>query len=331
MLELIILVIVVIVGSGICSGTEAALLIISDIKVNKLSEDGNKSAKLLLNIKNNMSKSITAIVILNNIANIVGSMAIAKVAGDVLESNMIGLFSGGLTFLIIILAEIIPKNIGDTHNEKISLLMARPLTLIISFLSPLIFIINFITKYFTSDTTLTTDESEIKYLTSVGNSNGVIEEDEADMIEQVFKMNDLTAYDIMTPRVNMDYVINTQSIVEQIEHISNSEHSRIILIGLHLDDIKGVIHKAEALTAYINRTEIPIHNINSLDEMDKADDMLRYFQESKRHIAIVKDPFGGVSGVVTLEDVIEIITGEIMDETDTIEDMRTIGVSDEPL
>lgn len=334
MITLIVSILVVLIGSALCSGSEASLFSISMVKVRQLAEGDSKAAKALLNIKEKMDAPIASIVILNNIANIVGSITIGGLAAQEFGGEYMGYFSACLTFMVILCSEIIPKTVGEMYAEKISLIIARPIILITRMLYPIIWLLNIITLPLTKHARkFTTDESEITFLTKMGKEIGVIEKNEADMIQQVFKMNDKTAYDIMTPRVKMSCVDISKRNDKDFDYesfltdITQSEHTRIIAIDGRYDNVMGVIFKTDAMRSWIegdSDIDDLIQPIHEFQKTTKADKMLCYFQESRKHIALVKDEFGGVSGVVTLEDVIEIITGEIMDETDRTEDLRKV-------
>ena len=328
MLTLVIAVLIVLITSALCSGTEAALFSVPMIKVRQLAESGNPSSLILLKIRENMNRPIAAIVILNNVANIVGSITVGGIAAEVLGTNWLGLFSGVLTFLVIIFSEIIPKTIGEQHSEKISHLVARPIYIIALFLTPLLWIIEKATAPFSNgDSGLTTNESELKLLARIGHTEGVIEEDESEMIQNIFKLNDVTAADLMTPRVTMTYIKRADTLHESKDFIIDSPHSRIIVVDQAPDQVCGVAFKDELLIAmvqgkYHQSVHEFTHDVTFVPSTAKADKLLIDFQNNHQHIAVAVDEFSGVAGVVTLEDVVEILTGEIVDETDQVENLR---------
>lgn len=335
MLTLVIAIIALLITSGLTSLVEASLFSISLSKVKQLSESKSKSSLVLLGIKENMESSIATLVFINNAANIFGSIVVGNIAGTLLNNFWLGIFSAALTLVIIIVSEIVPKTIGEIYCDTVAPIVARPLKLLTTVMFPIVFVINKITSPITKNRKdLTTSEEELVFLAEVGETQGVIEKDEANIIKRVFTMKDKTARDIMTPRVNMSYLYGSDKIEDVLDEIKSSEHSRIIVIGETPDDVLGVAMKSDMLIAYNEchgvKCENPPHvsdvmsDIHSFAETDCADEMLEYFKKSKKHIALVMDEFNGVSGVVTLEDVVEIIFGEIMDETDKTEDLRTI-------
>ncbi len=180
MLELIIVVLIVLVGSGFCSATETSLLSVSLIKVQQLAQSKKPAAIALLAIRKKINRPIATIVILNNIFNIVGSILIGSLATSVLGDAMLGIFSAVLTFLIIIFAEIIPKTLGERYAENIALSVALPIRGLTFLFIPIIIALEKVTAPFTrGKRPLTTNEAEILFLTRLGYQEGAIEDDEA--------------------------------------------------------------------------------------------------------------------------------------------------------
>lgn len=324
MVELLIAAAIVVVGSALCSGSEAALFSIPLVKVQQLAEAHRPGAHILLQIRSNMSRPIATIVILNNIFNIVGSIVVGGMASEVLGDRMIGVFSALLTMAVIIGAEIIPKTIGERYAEAISLIIAAPIRGLTAVLFPVVWVIERIVSPFTKGKIRpVTNEAEIKLLANIGQREGTIEMDEAALIQRVFRLNDLNAGMVMTPRVSVTYVHGDIPLSTAKDCIVASPHSRILVIGESIDDVLGIVLKHEALVAFIEgRGEQPITDITrevvSVPKVTKADKLLTMFQDKREHLAVVLDEFGGVAGVVTLEDVLEVLTGEIVDETDLV-------------
>ena len=331
MLALVIAVVIVILGSALCSGSETALLSVPLIKVRQLAQSKKPSALALLGIRNKINRPIATIVILNNIFNIVGSIVIGKLAVDALGDAWLGVFSGVLTFLIIILGEIIPKTLSERYAENISLFIAIPIKFLTIVFIPLVWIVERVTAPITKGKPIpTTNEAEIKFLTNIGYQEGVIEDDEAEMIQHVFQLNDLTASDLMTPRIIVTYLKGNLTLTECKKEIISSQHTRILVIENSIDNVVGLVLKDELLTAMIEgNKEQTISNlvrqVRFVPETIRADKLLKVFQETREHLAVVLDEYGGVAGVVTLEDVLEVLTGEIVDETDRNVDLQEIA------
>lgn len=331
MLQVIIVVLVVLVGSALCACAETALFSVSRIKVKQMAQSKNPSAIALYTIRQKMNRPIATIVILNNSFNILGSIIIGSLAAEVLGDAWLGLFSGVLTFLIIVFGEIVPKTIGERYAEPIALFFAIPITFLTLIFTPLVWLMEHITMPFTQGKKLpTTNEAEIRFLATLGYKEGVIEDDEAEMIQRVFQLNDLTAADVMTPRTIITHIPSHLSIKACQETITNSQHSRILVIGNSVDHVLGIALKTELLTALIEEqgdqeVEVLTRPVHFVPETIRADKLLKNFQDQREHLMVVLDEYGGVAGVVTLEDVVEVLTGEIVDETDRIIDLQEIA------
>ncbi|MBD3305938.1 DUF21 domain-containing protein [candidate division KSB3 bacterium] len=329
MIHLIIAVLFVLIASGLCSGTEAALFSVSIFKVRRLAHTNPSPAVLaLLAIREKMNRPITTIVILNNIANIGGSIFVGNIAAHVFGDQWLGLFSGVLTFLVIMLSEILPKTLGESYAETIALRMARPVQTLTRLLTPVVWVVERLTAPFIKDgKRYTTDEAEIKLLARIGQKEGMIEADESVMIQRIFDLNDYTAADLMTPRVTMTYLKADSTLREAQATITASQHSRLVVVEDTPDDVIGMALKDELLTAIVSgHAESPVkeflHTVHFVPETKRADALLPVFQKTQQHLAVVVDEYGGVSGVATLEDVLEVLTGEIVDETDRIVDLQ---------
>jgi CBS domain containing-hemolysin-like protein len=328
MLTLVIAIGIVLLSSAICSGSEAALFSVRLVKVRRLAQSKRPEALALLSIRERMNRPIATIVILNNIANIVGTIVVGFIAREILGSQWLGLVSGILTFLVILFSEIIPKTLGDRYSDQIALVIARPVAGLTRILTPLIWCIEKITNPLTAGgNSFTTDEAEIQLLAKMGQEAGTIEDDEFEMIRKIFNLNDMMAADLMTPRVVMTYLKGDLTLAEAKADILTSPHSRIIIIGETLDQVIGVALKTELLAGIIQgKLDQSISNfaytVQFVLGRKRADQLLSIFQQTRQHLAVVVDEYGGVSGVVTLEDVLEVLTGQLVDETDTIDDLQ---------
>jgi len=319
MSTLILAVIVVLVASAICSGSEAALFSVPMIKVRQLAEDDKPAALALLRIREHMSRPIATTVTLHDAA---------QIPGQVLGTAWLGVFSGTLTFMVILFSEIIPKTVGEQYCQPISLFVSRPLLLITFMLTPVVWIIEKVTAPLTrGDNNFITDESEIMLMAQIGQDEGMIEEDESEMIQNIFKLNDIAATELMTPRVAMTHVKRDMTLMNYKDEIICSPHSRIIVVDETPDQVCGVVFKDELLIAMIDGKydsviEAFMHEVTFVPDSAKADQLLLNFKKNHQHIVVAVDEYAGVSGVVTLEDVLEVLTGEIVDETDLVTNLR---------
>ena len=331
MLKLAIAVLIMLLGSAICSGTETALLSVPILKARQLAQSRKPRAMALWAIRQKINRPIATIVILNNLFNIVGSIVIGSIAAEEFGDTLLGIFSGILTFLVIVFAEILPKTLAEQYAQPIALMVAIPMKGLTWIMTPFVWSLEHITAPFVRGTLHpTTNETEIKLLASIGYQEGIIEEDEAEMIRRVFRLNDITAADIMTPRVQLTYLSGDETIASLSSEILHSQHSRILVIEGDIDHVQGIVLKYELLSALIEGDSTqPVSQlmrpVRFISETERADQLLQQFQSIREHLAVVVDEYGGVSGVVTLEDVLEELTGEIVDETDRNVDLQAIA------
>ena len=324
---LVIMVLVVLVGSALCSGTEAALLSVSGVRVQQLAESGGRSATALLHIKQHIGRPISALVVLNNIFNIVGSIAVGTAATVAFGQGWVGVVSGVLTFLIILFGEILPKTLGERYAERVALISARPVRAVTLVLTPLVVVLEVLMRPLTrGDRAPTTNEAEIRLLAGIGRSEGIIEAHEEELLHRVFDLNDRTAVDLMTPRTMVTWLDAGRRLSEARADVIASAHSRIIVADGSLDHVVGVVFKHDLLAALLTGPSGTIGDharpVEAVPWLVPANDLLQAFRRRREHLVMVFDEYGGTIGVVTLEDVLEVLTGEIVDETDRQPDLR---------
>jgi CBS domain containing-hemolysin-like protein len=328
MITLLLAVLVVLVGSGLCSGSETALLSVPMVRARQLASEGGRAAKALLAIKQQIARPISAIVVLNNVFNIVGSIAVGMLAAAEFGEAWVGVVSGVLTFLVILFSEIMPKTLAERYAEQVAVAVALPVRAITTLLTPLVVVFEILMRPLTrGERGPSISEAEIRILARIGRAEGVIEEDEVEMIQRVFRLNDLTARELMTPRTAVTWLDGTRSIAEVRDEILASEHTRIVVADGDLDHAYAVALKHELLGALLDDPDATVgqhtRDVSAVPWMKRADQLLDFFRTQREHLAIVIDEYGGTIGVVTLEDVIEVLTGPIMDETDRRVDLRT--------
>ena len=326
-ITLILLVLALVLASGLTSMSEAALFSVPISKV-YLARDANRSGGgRLAAIKENMQRPISALVILNNLINILGSVMVGYKAADVLGDYWKGYFAGSLTFLIIVFSEIIPKTIGERYNLGISLIAAIPLTLISWILWPAILVIEQIARPFSGKSSkAVTSEDEIRMMANMGKNAGLISGDESRLISNAFRLNDVTAREIMSHRLDLASLENDTPLEEINPSELDMTHSRFVVTRAgDLDDIAGIIYLRDLLLALAgDRTGLKVGDLKKpahmVHDSTPAHQLLHQFQVKRQHLFVVLDEYGGTSGVVSLEDVLEELVGEIIDETDPDEE-----------
>ncbi len=322
MLTLILLFIGVIVSSGLCSMSEAAILSLSPVRARIMVEQKHGNARDVLYLKNNITYVISAVVIVNNAINIVGSIFVGNMVAMRFGNQWLGLASTVLTFTIIILSEIIPKTIGERHKIPISLAIAKPLRWLVWIFRPVVTILIKITRPFVAGHHIPkVTEEEIKMMLKLGRDAGTVEMDEEVLCNRVFKLNDLRAFQMMRP-IDQIYALPAgRSLGELKEKIISSRYSRIAVYEKDPFDFVGMVQQRVLLR------EIAKDNYSAtvrdfmtdpifVNWFTKADELLEKFQARHQHLFIVQDTNGRDVGVVTMEDVLEELFGEIYDEKD---------------
>jgi len=324
-----------IVLSAFFSGVETAFVSISDIRLNHLCEKENKKSILRVKrLKENSERLIITILIGNNLVNIAASSFATKVAIDIFESRGIGIAIGLMTLTILIFGEIIPKNIAMAKNEMIAVLAAPIIQFLQIILFPAIFCLEkmtiFMAKPMNTDMTepLIT-EAEIKSVVNLGEEVGEIETDERIMIHNIFRFSELQANEIMTDRTQIFSLDSDAYLNDVSEEIVSQGFSRIPVYEDQTDNIKGILYSKDILQHMLSKVEDrPLKDLIRpamiIPETMLIDNLLREFKKEKVHIAMVVDEHGGISGLITIEDVLEEIVGDIYDETDKDEELIRI-------
>ncbi|HEX9779415.1 MAG TPA: hemolysin family protein [Geopsychrobacteraceae bacterium] len=330
---LIAYVLLALVFSFLCSVAEAVLLSITPSYIEGQKRTHPKRAALLKRLKQeNVDRSLAAILTLNTIAHTVGAIGAGAKATVVFGSAWFGLFSAVMTLLILFLSEIVPKTIGAVYWSKLTGATAFYVNGLIVVLYPIVWISERLTQFIAHGKTIHIfSRDELIAMTSVGVETGQIRSKESRMIRNLLRFESLKAADIMTPRTVIFALAEEMKISDALNQIARAPFSRLPLYGTDLDNITGFVLKDDVLIfaaqkrgdeqlKALKRTIIAVPRSVSLTTL------LERFLKDRQHIAIVVDEYGGADGLVTLEDLIETLMGmEIMDETDDVEDMRSLA------
>lgn len=322
----LLIIFILLVISYIFSASEIAFIGANEIKLRKKANENNKRAKIILKFKEKPEDFISTIIIGNNFVNILA----ASIANTIFLKNVrfgsTVLSSIVMTIVIVIFAELLPKTIS-TYNPEAFILKVQPFLLSISYiLKPFSVIVNFIIseilKIFGKDLkrNKSLDEEELKIFLSMSRENGTIEEEEKELIESIIEFQDKPVYEVMIPRVDVVILPIDTKIEEIIETINKTGHSRIPIYEGNIDNIIGVLHAKDLLKVTFSKKDINIkdllHPTIFVPDTKKTSELFKEMQKKKIHMAIVVDEFGGFEGIVTMEDLLEEIVGEIQDEYD---------------
>jgi CBS domain containing-hemolysin-like protein len=325
-MNLIIQAAIIITITGFFGMLEAALFTVPISRARVLASQKKSGAEALLTLKRSMARPIFLLVVFVNISTVLGSIILGKNAGETAGVS-VGLVSALMTIGIIIFGELLPKSFGDKHAETIARFFAPFLIFITKLFTPIVWLYEKGIIFLLGSHTTPVSEDDLRVLSETSHTEGGIEADEKEIILNTFRMNDTHARDIMTPRVNIEALPEQITLQEALVIIGDKPFSRMPVYSKNIDDIVGVVTSKDILRAlahgeHANHVSQYIRPHTTVSETMRADHLLGMFQKQKMHCAIVVDDFGGTAGFITLEDVLEVLVGEIMDETDEIEDLR---------
>ncbi len=318
--------IVLVALSGFFSGSEIALFSLSDIKVRKLVRQRRRGARILRKLKDEPHKLLVTILIGNNLVNIAAAALATLIFTEIFGSQGLGIATGIMTFLILVFGEITPKSFCHQNAEKVSLVIAGPLYVLTKILYPIVVFIEYLSLgmlrvFGTRKRKPKITEEEIHTALSMGTELGVIEKDEEEMIRNVFEFGDTVVSEIMVPRKKIAAIRSDMRLSDVLMKFLESRYSRIPVYKNSFDNMIGVIHIKDILK-HLKRKQfdMEIEKIVSPVMFAREDRNLNLlmddFRETGTHLAIVTDKKGDVKGLVTLEDLLEEIVGEIYDESD---------------
>ncbi len=316
--------------SAFFSSAETALTTVNRVRIRLLTEEGDKRAITLTKVIDDSGKMLSAILIGNNIVNLSASSIATSVAIRLWGSVGAGIATGILTFLILIFGEISPKTLATLYSEKLSLAYAGSIYSMMRILTPVIFIINKLSmlflKIFRIDAKSRMDmmtENELRTIVDVSHEDGVIESEERKMIYNVFDFGDAYAKDIMIPRIDMTFAEVNFTYHQLLSVFREEMYTRLPIYEETTDNVIGIVNVKDLLL-YDNPDDFHLRNILReayyTYEYKKTSELLIEMREKSINLAIVLDEYGATAGLITLEDLLEEIVGEIRDEYDEEEE-----------
>lgn len=327
--------------SGFFSSSETALTTVNVIQLQLLDDEGSKKAKRVLWVLEHKTEMLSAILIGNNIVNISASALMTTLTIKLLGNAYIGVMTGLLTALVLIFGEIVPKSLATTYSLKLSMAYGGVIYLLMKILNPIIFIVEkiriLICRIFRIDAQAkgsTMTEDELKSLVDVGLEEGAIENDEFEMITNVFSLDDSLAKDIMVPRIDMVYVNLDASYDELMEIYEQDKYTRYPIYNDNRDTVIGTINIKDLINlSEENKSDFHVGKYmrepHFTFEHKEVGTLLMEMKKDALSIVIVLDEYGATAGLITLEDILEEIVGEIRDEYDKDENDSIVSLQSE--
>ena len=330
--------VVLLMLSAFFSSAETALVTVNKIRMRKMSEDGDKRAATVLKVTDNSGKMLSAILIGNNIVNLSASSIATTLAIDVLGNKGAGIATGILTLLILVFGEISPKTIATINADKIALAYAKWIWWIMKILTPVISFVNAIAMGFlkilridpnANKDTLT--EDELRTIVDVSHESGVIESEEKEMINKLFDFGDAEAKEVMVPRIDMTFASVNDSYDEIMEIFHEEKYTRLPVYEDTTDNVVGVLNMKDLLL-YQDKDKFSVQDVLRKPyftyEHKNTAELFWDMRASSISMAIVLDEYGATAGLITLEDLLEEIVGEIRDEYDADEEDAIVWLGD---
>lgn len=334
----LIAIIILLCLSAFFSSSETALTTVNQIRMRTLADNGDKRAARVLHVTGNPGKMLSAILIGNNIVNLSASSISTSLAIHLLGNTGAGIATGILTFLILIFGEVTPKTMATIKADSMSLTVAAPIGFLMKILTPVIFIINklslglmFLLHVNIKDAQKKMTEEELRTIVDVSQENGVIEHEERDMIHNLFDFGDAEAKEIMVPRIDMTFVQADATYQEVLDIFRQDMFTRLPVYEDSTDNVIGIINMKD----FLLQNDTPEFSVRNLlrepyftYEHKNTADLFLEMRKSSISLAIVLDEYGVTAGLITLEDLLEEIVGEIRDEYDADEEDDITRISD---
>lgn len=318
--------------SFLCSILEAVLLSVSRSYIAVLERKGTRAGQLLREYKEDIDRPLSAILSLNTIAHTVGAAGVGAQAQVVFGNAYVAITSAVLTFLILVLSEIIPKTLGATYWRNLAPAAVYTLRAMMIAMYPLVVLSQAITRWLSSGESIPSfSREEFGALADVGVEEGIFEEEESRIFKNLIRFNSLRVKDIMTPRTVVVGFSEEKTVGDVEDDIEDLTFSRLVLYGQERDEVSGYVLKNDLLLLLARdekerRLKEISREILIVPEIMALKDLFEELMARQEHIAVAVDEYGGFAGVVTMEDLVETLLGmEIIDEADTIEDMQKMA------
>lgn len=316
--------------SFLCSLLEAVILSVTHSQIGMLVKTNPKQGKMLQKLKDDINRPLAAILTLNTISHTLGAAGMGAQVLYLYGSGAVAIASAVLTFCILVFSEILPKTIGAYFCRSLAIPSAYLISFLMVIAFPFVWLSNTLSNFITSSEDKVSRE-EITAMAEMGEDEGSIDEQESDIIENLFRLKEIQIEDILTPRSVIYAFEDTQTVGEIMDSTEDIIFSRIPVFNDNIDNVIGMVYKDNLLETmaddYFEKTMSQlVEPVEKVYEKESVEMVLNKFIKNRSHMFIVKDEFGGTTGIVTLEDCIETLLGvEIMDESDKVADMRELA------
>lgn len=318
--------VVLLMLSAFFSSAETSLISVNQIRMRSLAESGNVRAKRVLAITSNQAKMLSAVLIGNNIVNISASSLATIIAQKIWGNAAVSIATGILTVLVLIFGEISPKTLATANADKLAMLFSGPIRILMIVLTPFIIIINFLAKgvlrllgYKEDKNKTSFTEDELRTIVEVSHEEGVLENDEREMINNVFDFGESQAKDVMIPRIDMTCISIDSTFDEIVEVFRKDKYTRLPVYETSVDNVIGIINVKDLLLCE-DKKNFSVQNILRKPyytyEYKKISELMEELKKTSNNFTIIVDEYGSTVGMITLEDLLEEIVGEIRDEYD---------------
>jgi Mg2+/Co2+ transporter CorB len=320
---LIIFLIILLAGSAFFSGVETALMSVSMIKVRALLKQKKRGSDVLYRLKQNPRRLLITILIGNNIVNIAAASIATVIATKTFGSTGVGIATGIMTFLVLVFGEITPKSFATQNAEKISLRVARPLEILGYILLPVIKVLECITsgimKLSGSKEQKLLTEEELRTIVTMGKEEGILNREIADMMKSLLEFEGTHVEEVMTPKSEIAFINGNARLWDIMDYLIKTPYTKYPVYKKTTDKIIGILNVKNILKYIKQKTNVKIKDIIDpvyfVPETKEIDQLLTEFQKRKTQIAIVVNEYGDVIGLVTIEDILEEIVGDIFDKS----------------
>jgi len=312
--------------SALFSGSETSLFSLTPAKLETLKDNKIKGAQLIAKLKSRPQKMLVVILLGNNLVNVMSTAIATVLFTKISGSAGLGLATGIMTLAILIFGEVLPKSLATKFPVRFAQLVVYPLLAFEYALYPVVWIFEKVLTSLVGDHIHYVSEEEVKAMVNMGAEDGSLEEHEKEFIENVLEFNDMEAESIMTPRIEIDAIEGSATLAETISFAIEKSHSRIPVFIERIDNIIGFITVRNMLVFAQNPNnlklkvkDLELYEFIKIPGTRNIHDLLKEFRRERRHMALIYDEHGGIEGIVTLEDVLEEIVGDISDEADELE------------